>query len=119
MKLALAGVAVLVVVLVAAAGPAPATESAAAACRGGLTLQLGGATLQVRAIRTRAMSCRSGKRLIRRFFERADSERRCCRQAERSPPTPGCAVGRFRCWRGLAKYCARRSQDVSWRDRPA
>jgi hypothetical protein len=112
----LAGLAVLVAL--AAAGPAPATGSAAK-CRGSLTVELGESTLRVRAIRTTGMSCRSGKRLIRRFFDKADSRPRCRREAAKPPPTPGCSVGRFQCWRGLAKYCARRGQDVSWRDRRA
>jgi hypothetical protein len=109
---ALAVAAILVV-----AGPAPATGSAAASCRGAITVTLGDSTLRVTGIRTRAMSCRSGKQLIRRFFAKADGNPRCRREAAKSPPTPGCSVGRFQCWRGLAKYCARRSQDVSWRDR--
>jgi hypothetical protein len=115
-----AGVLIAVVaVLVAAAASAPATERAAAACSGSLSVQLGDSTLRVSGIRTRAMSCRSGRRLIRRFFRKADGNARCRREAAKSPPTPGCSVGRFQCWRGLAKYCARRSQDVSWRDRRA
>jgi hypothetical protein len=101
----------------AAAGPAPATESGAATCRGSLVVELGDSTLRVRGIRTTNMSCRSGKRLVRRFFDRADTRPGCRRAAEKDPPTPGCSVGRFRCWRGLAKYCARRGQDVTWRDR--
>jgi hypothetical protein len=90
---------------------------AAASCRGGLSVELGDSTLRVGAIRPTGMSCRSGKRLIRRFFGKADSNRHCRRVAAMNPPTPGCSVGRFRCWRGLAKYCARRGQDVTWRDR--
>jgi hypothetical protein len=113
----LAGLAVLAGLV--AAGSAPATETAAAKCRGSLSVELGDSKLRVRAIRTTGMSCRSGKRLIRRFFDRADSRPRCRREAEKDPPTPGCRVGRFHCWRGLAKYCARRGQDVSWRDRRA
>jgi hypothetical protein len=115
---ALAAFAVVVALTVAGA-PASATESAAPSCRGSLTVELGDSKLRVRAIRTTGMSCRSGKRLIRRFFDKADSNRRCRREAEKDPPTPGCSVGRFQCWRGLAKYCARRGQDVSWRDRRA
>ena len=102
--------------LTATAGSAPAGESAGASCRGGLTAELGGSELRVRAIRTNGMSCRSGKRLIRRFFDEADSDPGCRSAAEKPPPTPGCSVGRFQCWRGVAKYCARRGHDVSWRD---
>jgi hypothetical protein len=108
----------VVVAALVAAGAAPATGPAAS-CRGSLTVELGDSTLRVSAIRTSGMGCRSGRRLIRRFFHEADSRPRCRREAEKSPPTPGCSVGRFQCWRGLAKYCARPGQDVSWRDRRA
>jgi hypothetical protein len=106
----LAGLAVLVTVAAPAAG-------SAAPCPGKLTAELGDSDLRVRAIRATGMSCDSAKRLIRRFFDKADSRPRCRREAAKSPPTPGCSVGRFQCWRGIAKYCARRGQDVSWRDR--
>jgi hypothetical protein len=119
MPLVRAAVLAVLVPLAAAAGSAPATETAAGRCSGSLTVPLGDSELRVRAIRTTGMSCRSGKRLIRRFFDKADSRPRCRREAAKPPPTPGCSVGRFQCWRGLAKYCARRGQDVSWRDRRA
>jgi hypothetical protein len=113
-----AGVLAAVAVIVAFAATAPATAAeSVTSCRGGLTVELGQSDLRVRAIRTSGMSCSSGKRLIRRFFDKADSRPRCRREAEKDPPTPGCSVGRFQCWRGLAKYCARRGHDVSWRDR--
>ena len=102
--------------LTATAGSAPATVSAGASCQGSVTVELGDSELRVRGIRTNGMGCRSGKRLIRRFFDEADSNADCRREAEKPPPTPGCSVGRFHCWRGVAKYCARRGQDVSWRD---
>ena len=102
--------------LAATAGSAPATGSAGASCQGSLTVELGDAELRVRAIRTNGMGCRSGKRLIRRFFDSADRKPGCRREAEKLPPTPGCSVGRFQCWRGVAKYCARPGQDVTWRD---
>jgi hypothetical protein len=117
MRLLGAGVLAVLAALIVAAGPAPATESAS--CRGSMGVELGDSKLRVSAIRTTGMTCRSGKRLIRRFFNKADSRRACRREAEKDPPTPGCSVGRFQCWRGLAKYCARRGQDVSWRDRRA
>jgi hypothetical protein len=104
---------VVLAALTAAAGPA----SGAAACRGSLAVELGNADLRVSGIRTTNMSCPSGKRLIRRFFRKADTRPRCRREAAKDPPTPGCSVGSFRCWRGLAKYCARRGQDVAWRER--
>jgi hypothetical protein len=99
--------------MTAAAGPAPG----AATCRGSLVVELGDSDVRVSGIRTTNMGCRAGKRLIRRFFDRADTRPRCRREAAKDPPTPGCSVGSFRCWRGVAKYCARRGQDVSWRDR--
>jgi hypothetical protein len=108
--------ALVVLAVPAAAGSAPAAGSAVA-CRGSLTTELGSAELRVRAIRVTGMSCDSGKRVIRRFFDKADSRPGCRREAAKPPPTPGCSVGPFRCWRGSAKYCARRGQDVSWRDR--
>jgi hypothetical protein len=110
----LAGIAAIVAL--GAAGPAPAAQTETK-CRGSLVVELGQADLRVRGIRTRAMSCSAGKRVIRRFFDKADSRPRCRREAEKDPPTPGCKVGRFHCWRGLATYCTRRSADVSWRDR--
>jgi hypothetical protein len=117
LAVALAGFVALTAATPAATGRAGAT--AAARCSGTLTEEVAGATLRVRSIRTTNMSCTSGKKLIRRFLRKADRDGRCRRASVRPPPTNGCAVGSFHCWRNTAKYCARRGQDVSWRDRPA
>ena len=121
MRIVLA-VALIGIVPLTAATPAAAGRSGTAAagrCSGTVTEEVAGTKLRVRSIRTTNMSCKSAKKLIRRFLRKADRDGRCRRASVRPPPTNGCAVGSFHCWRNSAKYCARRGQDVSWRDRPA
>jgi hypothetical protein len=109
----------LLAVLAAAPAPGSASAAPARACPGSITEEIAGTTWRVRSIRTTGMSCKAGKKQIRSFFHKADRNSRCRRASERPPPTKGCAVGRFHCWRGIAKYCARTGQDVSWRERRA
>lgn len=90
--------------------------AAATGCSGGVTASVDGETVHARSVKTHGMTCRAGKRLIRSFLRKADHQRHCRRASEKDPPTPGCAVGRFHCWRGLATYCARPHHDVSWRE---
>ena len=114
---------ILVAILVSltvmtAAAPAVGQEAAAAArvCPGSLTESVRGTSWRIRSIRPTAMSCDAAKGQIRRFLRKADADPACYRASKRRPPTTGCAVGRFHCWRGLAHYCARRGHDVSWRE---
>jgi hypothetical protein len=113
-------IAVLVAATLLSAAPAAAQETKG--CDGGFTVELRDDRLRVHTIRARAVSCRSAKRTVRRFFEKADDSARCYRAARRAPPTRGCSLGAWRCWRRtLIKYCARLepSADVSWRERRA
>jgi hypothetical protein len=112
MRLVLASLALLA--LAATAVPASGRGAAPARCSGHVTRTVDGETVRARSIRTSAMTCRAGKRLIRSFLRKANAQARCRRASERTPPTPGCAVRRFHCWRGVATYCARRGHDVSW-----
>jgi hypothetical protein len=100
----------------AAGGKGPVATPAAHRCPGPLVEEVRGTTWRVRSIRATAMSCNDAARLIRRFLRKADAEPKCYRASKRPPPTRGCAVGRFHCWRAYAKYCARRGHDVSWRE---
>ena len=104
--------------VVIAAAPAAGHEASASArvCPGSLTAEVRGTNWRIRSIRPTAMSCDAASRQIRRFFRKADAVPRCYRASKRRPPSKGCAVGRFHCWRGLAHYCARRGHDVSWRE---
>jgi hypothetical protein len=114
-------IAVLVAATLLSAAPASAQQKTKG-CDGGFTVELRGDRLRVHTIRARAVSCRSAKRTVRRFMEKADDSARCHRAARRTPPSRGCSVGAWRCWRRtLVKYCARLepSADVSWRERAA
>jgi hypothetical protein len=104
--------------VVTAAAPAAGHEAAATArvCARSLTEEVRGTNWRIRSIRPTAMSCDAASRQIHRFFRKADAHPSCYRASKRRPPTRGCAVGRFHCWRGLAHYCARRGHDVSWRE---
>jgi hypothetical protein len=93
-----------------------AGAAATRGCPGGLTEELRGTSWRIHSIRATSLSCAAARRQIRRFFDKADVSRRCHRASRRRPPTRGCAVGSYHCWRGLAKYCARPGHDVSWRE---
>jgi hypothetical protein len=80
-RAALLAAVVLLAGVTATAGSAAAAGSAGASCRGSVTVELGESELRVREIRTNGMSCRSGKRLIRRFFAEADSDPGCRSEA--------------------------------------
>jgi hypothetical protein len=114
----------LIAVLVAATllSAAPAAAQQTRRCDGGFTVEVRGDRLRVHTIDARAVSCRSAKRTVRRFLEKVDDSARCHRASRRSPPTRGCSVGTWRCWRRpIIKYCARLqpSADISWRERAA
>lgn len=98
------------------ARPARAGAAAAHGCPGPLVEEVRGTTWRLRSIRATALSCNAATALIRRFFRKADAQLKCHRASRRPPPTRGCAVGRYHCWRGLAHYCARQGHDVSWRE---
>jgi hypothetical protein len=93
-----------------------AGAAATRGCPGGLTEELRGASWRIHSVRATSLSCAAARRQIRRFFDKAAASRRCHRASRRRPPTRGCAVGPYHCWRGLAKYCARPGHDVSWRE---
>jgi hypothetical protein len=114
----------LIAVLVAATlvSAAPAAAQPAKRCDGSFTVEVRDERLRIQAIDVRAVGCRSAKRTVRRFLDKVDSSARCYRASRRPPPTRGCSVGAWRCFRrATTKYCARPqpSADVSWRERPA
>jgi len=96
--------------------PARAGAAASHRCAGPLFAEVRATTWRVGSIRATALSCNAATALIRRFFRKANAKLKCHRASRRPPPTRGCAVGRYHCWRGLAHYCAREGHDVSWRE---
>ncbi len=113
-------IAVLVAATLLSAPPASAQQTRR--CDGGFTIEVRGDRLRVHAIDARAVGCRAAKRTVRSFLDKVDRSARCHRASRRPPPTRGCSVGAWRCFRrATTKYCARPqpSADVSWRERPA
>ncbi|MDQ3632852.1 MAG: hypothetical protein M3417_16595 [Actinomycetota bacterium] len=97
-----------------AGGPAP---TAARACSGTITDKINGKAVRARSISTRRTNCRTGKRVIRSFLARADRRQSCNRASKKPPPTSGCRILGFNCFRNGSTYCASpRGRSVMWRE---
>ena len=70
------------------------------------------------SIRTTKVSCTAGKTVIRRLLTRAASNSSCRRAADRPPPSTGCVVSGYHCFRKRSPdYCATTSGKlVQWRE---
>ena len=70
------------------------------------------------SIRTTKVSCAAGKALIHRLLSRVQTSRSCRRAADRPPPTTGCVVSGYHCFRKRSpNYCATTSgRLVQWRE---
>jgi hypothetical protein len=71
-----------------------------------------------RSIRTTKVSCTAGKTVIRSLLTRVGSSPACRRAADRPPPTTGCIVSGYHCFRKRSPdYCATTSGKlVQWRE---
>jgi hypothetical protein len=71
-----------------------------------------------RSIRTTRVSCTAGKALIHRLLSRVEASPWCRRAADRPPPTTGCVVSGYHCFRKRSPdYCATTSGKlVQWRE---
>ena len=107
--------AVTLVAALAASNAAPIAT--AAACSGRVTAQLNGEIIRARSISTRRTSCTNGRRVLRSFLEKADRSESCNRASKRPPPTSGCSVRGFNCFRNGSTYCASPGgKSVMWRE---
>lgn len=111
----------LVLLLLALSGAAVTAGTSAGAasgsCAGTVTEQVNGHTVRASSIATRNTGCRHGKRIIRRFLNKADRKPTCNRRSKQPPPTSGCHVGAYNCFRSGSTYCASpQSREVSWRE---
>jgi len=70
------------------------------------------------SIRTTKVSCTDGKAVIRSLLTRVASSASCRRAADRPPPTTGCVVSGYHCFRKRSPdYCATTSgKVVQWRE---
>jgi hypothetical protein len=70
------------------------------------------------SIRTTKVSCTAGKALIHNLLTRVGSSPACRRAADRPPPTTGCVVSGYHCFRKRSPdYCATTSGKlVQWRE---
>jgi hypothetical protein len=70
------------------------------------------------SIRTTKVSCTGGKAVIRSLLSRVGSSASCRRAADRPPPTTGCVVSGYHCFRRRSPdYCATTSgKVVQWRE---
>jgi hypothetical protein len=70
------------------------------------------------SIRTTKVSCTAGKALIRSLLSRVGTSPSCRRAADRPPPTRGCVISGYHCFRKRSPdYCATTSGKlVQWRE---
>ncbi len=118
MRRLIALVVLAAVTLVAALAASSETPSAtAAACSGRVNEQINGKTIRVRSISTRRTSCTNGRRVLRSFLEKADRSESCNRASKQPPPTSGCSVRGFNCFRNGSTYCASPGgRSVTWKE---
>jgi hypothetical protein len=88
-------------------------------CVGTVTVTVAQKRVRASSIRTSRVSCAVGRALIRSFLTKATSHPSCRRAADKPPPTRGCVVLGFHCFRKRsASYCTTVSGKlVQWRER--
>jgi hypothetical protein len=89
-------------------------------CAGTVTATVAGKRVRASSIKTTRVSCIVGRALIASFLTKAASSRSCRRAADRPPPTKGCVVVGYHCFRNKpsASYCTTVSGKlVQWRER--
>jgi hypothetical protein len=107
----------LAVICVAALGaPASMAEGVPVAKRCTGTVKVH--SLLASSIRTTKLSCTDGKAVIHDLLSRVGSSPSCRRAADRPPPSTGCVVSGYHCFRKRSPdYCATTSGKlVQWRE---
>jgi hypothetical protein len=108
----------LLALICAAALCAPASMAAgvpvAKRCTGSVKVH----SLLASSIRTTKISCADGKAVIHSLLSRVGSSSSCRRAADRPPPSMGCVVSGYHCFRQRSPdYCATTSGKlVQWRE---
>jgi hypothetical protein len=110
-------VAASLVVLTPSSGAGQPTASIARTCGGTVEKTINGHTIRAHGITTYNASCKGGKRVIRSFLKKADLHQSCNHASKQPPPTKGCVVRHFHCFRNGSTYCATpSSKSVSWKE---
>ena len=117
LPLAVACAAVLCASATTIAGQA-AGVPVATRCSGSVTVKVAGTTVRASSIRTTKTSCTAGKTLVRSLLTKASSSPACRHAADRPPPTTGCVVSGYHCFRKRSPdYCATTTGKlVQWRE---
>ena len=85
----------------------------ATSCAGSVTVKVKGTSVRASSIRTTKVSCTAGKALIRSLLTKVGSSPACRRAADRPPPTTGCIVTGYHCFRKRSPdYCSTVSGQV-------
>ena len=116
-RLTAAVVAAALVLVAALAAGNEAPTARAAVCSGSVTEQINGRTIRARSIATRATTCTNGRGVLRSFLAKADRSESCHRASKRPPPTSGCGIRGFNCFRNASTYCASPGgKSVMWKE---
>jgi hypothetical protein len=88
-------------------------------CAGSVLVKVGATSVRASSIRTTKVSCTAGKSVVRGLLTKAGRSPACRRAADRPPPTTGCVVSGYHCFRKRSPdYCATTSGKlVQWRER--
>ena len=87
-------------------------------CSGSVIVKVAGTRIRASSIRTTKVSCTRGRAVIDRLLTKASSTPSCRHAADRPPPTTGCVVVGYHCFRKRSPdYCATvTGKLVQWRE---
>jgi hypothetical protein len=87
-------------------------------CAGSVIVKVKGTSVRASSIRTTKVSCTVGKALIGRLLTKVGSSPACRHAADRPPPTTGCIVTGYHCFRKRSPdYCSTvTGRFVEWRE---
>jgi hypothetical protein len=90
----------------------------ATSCTGSVIVKVKGTSVRASSIRTTKVSCTAGKALIDRLLTKVGSSPACRTAADRPPPTTGCIVTGYHCFRKRSPdYCSTiTGRFVQWRE---
>jgi hypothetical protein len=90
----------------------------ATSCAGSVIVKVKGTSVRAGSIRTTKVSCTAGKALIGRLLTKVGSSPACRSAADRPPPTTGCIVTGYHCFRKRSPdYCSTvTGKFVQWRE---
>ena len=107
----------VVALIAASAASSEVPIATAAACSGRVDEQINGKMIRARSISTRRTGCANGRGLLRSFLDKADRSESCNRASKQPPPTSGCSVRGFNCFRNGSTYCASPGgRSVMWKE---